>query len=946
MSAAHHLRHTASGLCLTAQDNGKTELATVHLRECAPDEGTQKWSVITNGTRIVSHKLKKFDARNDGGRVTTWSALKCLTWSVAAREEDREREVRTLANAYPVPRFLHAPPSETIVGDVEPREGRCQYQGPYRYNGDDRTWCRKACDRAAHCTHYAHGRYTDVFAPPYTFSNCLLFNSCDHPLDASSWNGWAYGTAEVYKCRRKTCATENIECNNDAHWKREKKQEWDTLQCDPHWGCDVFNCCDRVPSCASFQCDLSNGWKKNNQNDGLYCEVNPCTAGECCTALPRCGSQIVCDVLDAKAGWKDKDSRASTYCDNGTNSCTKGECCDPLPRCDTFNCHSVGMQDKADKAERFCSVTPSCDNDTESSKTRCCDTTTTTTTTLVPCVCDNCEACLLCPADSVSCATQETLCPAGKTQLCAEASCTVEDGYKYRENWPTDGEASCWPVCSQETVCRADDPPGQTWDGVAYILKAGYDGKWYEYDATESTEDQRAAIMSHPRGVAFRDWCCVKGCKQPRSADRSRFDGVDWAALMIQPGMAAGPDADGYTNSNYDCASGYTGTRHAQSQAPKFACPAPGGVRATFPGSCDKPLCDCTDGSVSSELDTCPGIGKENCGSCISGFGVRTVGDEKKCWKLCSTLSCSDSDVEETSPDGPQRWFHKRDARVKQVTLHGRQGGEDPERVIIGAGGQYTPEISLSTDPTPYKLPPNSPPPSATPVDRILTPSCPEFTSTGPYCSGVQKGNLAWSLEYILSPREGWAETAAAAACVKKVKLHGNTGNEKVKIGVGNQETESIALSTTAMYYDLPADMYVGAGEVFTIAYENDDFSHWDVFVTDQYDNKQQSEKQPFLINCGTDEEYCEERTGSCEPAWCCVSGCRVPSLAVLNENGYANHIDYPNVLSQTLLYPNAAASGYTSLATAEGLTSSPSCDDGWHGTPKFRCSGEQAELN
>jgi len=184
MSAAHHLRHTASGLCLTAQDNGKTELATVHLRECAPDEGTQKWSVITNGTRIVSHKLKKcldrgndasrktpilyscdyaasnpnqiwtlgaprepradwpppqgtrvragnyagsvvsdLDARNDGGRVTTWSALKCLTWSVAAREEDREREVRTLANAYPVPRFLHAPPSETIVGDVEPREG-------------------------------------------------------------------------------------------------------------------------------------------------------------------------------------------------------------------------------------------------------------------------------------------------------------------------------------------------------------------------------------------------------------------------------------------------------------------------------------------------------------------------------------------------------------------------------------------------------------------------------------------------------------------------------------------------------------------------------------------------------------------------------------------------------------------------------------------------------
>ena len=96
----------------------------------------------------------------------------------------------------------------------------------------------------------------------------------------------------------------------------------------------------------------------------------------------------------------------------------------------------------------------------------------------------------------------------------------------------------------------------------------------------------------------------------------------------------------------------------------------------------------------------------------------------------------------------------------------------------------------------------------------------------------------------------------------------------------------------------------------------------------------------------GTDEEYCEERTGSCTPAWCCVSGCRVPSLAVLNENGYANRIDYYNVLNQTLLYPNAAASGYTSLATDGGLTSSPSCDYGWHGTPKFRCRGEQAELD
>ncbi|CAD7957971.1 unnamed protein product [Amoebophrya sp. A120] len=71
LSEAHHIRHTVSALCLTGKDNGKEELATVHLQPCDAYNQHQKWSLITNATRLVNHKLKKcLDRGNDEKRKT------------------------------------------------------------------------------------------------------------------------------------------------------------------------------------------------------------------------------------------------------------------------------------------------------------------------------------------------------------------------------------------------------------------------------------------------------------------------------------------------------------------------------------------------------------------------------------------------------------------------------------------------------------------------------------------------------------------------------------------------------------------------------------------------------------------------------------------------------------------------------------------------------------
>eukprot|EP00392_Amoebophrya_sp_AT5.2_P011381 g11458.t1 len=345
--------------------------------------------------------------------------------------------------------------------------------------------------------------------------------------------------------------------------------------------------------------------------------------------------------------------------------------------------------------------------------------------------------------------------------------------------------------------------------------------------------------MGNPgHGTAFRDWCCDRGCRVPADADRLRFTGVDWNFLMLQPEMRAGY-ANGYTNHGYACAADYTGTRqHVLSLPPQFLCPAPGGGAATFAGSCDRPRCVCSNGTPNSNVDTCTGIGKQNCGHCSGGFGLRTLlsvdgANEKTCWKLCSAVSCSDFDNEST----PKRWFHKKSERVTAV------------------------------------------------------------------------------------------------------KLHGKNGDERIKIGFGDQETHSIVLSTTPTCYDLPADTYVGVGEEFTIRFENDDWDVRDVYVTDQVDNSDDPDRQPFLIKSpgqshGPDCPTFNTPGLDCDAvhngnlAWGITytlspkgnwSGTLPPTpyVAARNENGYANRIDYVNVLNQEQLYPNSSSRGYGNASAA-----------------------------
>eukprot|EP00392_Amoebophrya_sp_AT5.2_P006687 g6699.t1 len=162
-------------------------------------------------------------------------------------------------------------------------------------------------------------------------------------------------------------------------------------------------------------------------------------------------------------------------------------------------------------------------------------------------------------------------------------------------------------------------------------------------------------------------------------------------------------------------------------------------------------------------------------------------------------------------------------------------------------------------------------------------PSCPEYSTSGDKdgkrCAMIQDGYLAWKKVYTLKVKVRETERHHDEAPederhhdgggVERVKLRGKSGTEEVRLkckqGQGAEKKYTYTLSKTAKYYDLPCD-FVGAGEEFAIEYTNDNFlgngRQADVFVTEQYDNKEDNDrhKQPFLIKSeGTSSPSCPE---------------------------------------------------------------------------------------
>eukprot|EP00392_Amoebophrya_sp_AT5.2_P014043 g14179.t1 len=146
-------------------------------------------------------------------------------------------------------------------------------------------------------------------------------------------------------------------------------------------------------------------------------------------------------------------------------------------------------------------------------------------------------------------------------------------------------------------------------------------------------------------------------------------------------------------------------------------------------------------------------------------------------------------------------------------------------------------------------------------------PSCPEYNTSrdrhAGRCGVMQDGVLAWLKVYTLKVKVRETERHHDGGGVRRVKLRGKSGTEKVRIKCkGTVEVHT--LSKTAKYYDLPCD-FVGAGEEFTIEFINDhnvaDGRTTDVYVTDQYDNRDHRDKQPFLIK--SEGSFCPEYTSS-----------------------------------------------------------------------------------
>ncbi|CAD7941027.1 unnamed protein product [Amoebophrya sp. A120] len=140
-------------------------------------------------------------------------------------------------------------------------------------------------------------------------------------------------------------------------------------------------------------------------------------------------------------------------------------------------------------------------------------TTTTTSTSTTVCICHN--------GDLESTGT----CPGQLAEYCS--SC--HDNYRLRENWPADGQKSCFPTCGGAT-CLAPDPS----DGSYYVSRLED-----TYCMSISAADALAPGVFPVAGC--RAGCCRQGCKEPdaQSDLRKRVDvsGLSWHQLLTGDSM-------------------------------------------------------------------------------------------------------------------------------------------------------------------------------------------------------------------------------------------------------------------------------------------------------------------------------------------------------------------------------------------------------------------------
>eukprot|EP00391_Amoebophrya_sp_Ameob2_P005556 CAMPEP_0178984324 /NCGR_PEP_ID=MMETSP0795-20121207/1538_1 /TAXON_ID=88552 /ORGANISM="Amoebophrya sp., Strain Ameob2" /LENGTH=515 /DNA_ID=CAMNT_0020675167 /DNA_START=119 /DNA_END=1663 /DNA_ORIENTATION=+ len=242
----------------------------------------------------------------------------------------------------------------------------CKYQGIFFYEEGGRDTCRRACDRTAHCTHYAHGSDGDS-------EYCLLYNHCDNPAPFLStsgtlsfhpeWNyyGWTkngdfgdplapFGVKpSVYKCLS-TCS-KPVEVTCDPASGKTNKSNKAEVTCSGS-SCATSQCCTQLPLCSASHCSGAE-WKWVAGSGNQYCNANDGTncQQDCCEELPSCASTDYC----AADGWTHKaGDRATRYCDDGDGTNCQQDCCEELPSCaSTDYCAADGWTHKAgDRATR------------------------------------------------------------------------------------------------------------------------------------------------------------------------------------------------------------------------------------------------------------------------------------------------------------------------------------------------------------------------------------------------------------------------------------------------------------------------------------------------------------------------------------------------------------------------------------------------------------------
>eukprot|EP00392_Amoebophrya_sp_AT5.2_P009799 g9827.t1 len=492
-----------------------------------------------------------------------------------------------------------------------PGSGACAYQGPFYYQPNPnwfpgRSWCRKACDRAEHCTHYAHGESQNVH-------HCLLFNSCASAAPGSATSSsdlddgrWLQPLAipQVYKCVRQDCQRAKFTCPST----HVKKSDYNTHPCS------TYSC----SYCKS--CNSEYGLANNYPGAGEKSCVRTC-ASVC--------DDIVGGVYYVRNGKELCETSNFAHSDDA-NKC-RDYCCDrgcKWPAVGNYNRARISVNNvhggapTIEEWQHWLWNIPGTSQWVKGSPQATCAAGFADQPGFAG------------GAKKLKCEAGKALELGGCVMRCTHSdvkSCPGPGSFKYSA---TDNRLCGGMACARDS------------QGKLITTHNDYEACCYSCVCSHGTrdnsscpgKDKQFCSSSCDSGYALRpgypnsgEKSCFPKCSSVNCATKSPllgYAGLVWSQILTSPALNPNANTNWQSNGSWQCDSGYSG-------APQIRCAAGGAVAGAR--NC-APICVCDHGTATQS--NCPWSGAQWCASCNDGYkrmdkaggGIEC---RRKCWNVC-----------------------------------------------------------------------------------------------------------------------------------------------------------------------------------------------------------------------------------------------------------------------------------------------------------------------